>query len=111
MPDRYNGYSNYPTWNVALWLDFSEDWITDIAKEHRDSPTAAGEALRDYLEELRDGSGLQLGDYGMETDIFQWAWSMVNWYEIGEHMLEDLEPEDDEPEDDDDEDEDGDDDE
>ena len=101
MCEKYSGYSNYPTWNVALWLDFTEDWITDLAKQHRNSPVAAGEALRDYLEELRDDSGLQLGDYGMETDIFQWAWSMVNWYEIGEHMIEDLEPED-EPEDDDD---------
>jgi len=104
MCEKYSGYSNYPTWNVALWLDFTEDWITDLAKQHRNSPVAAGEALRDYLEELRDDSGLQLGDYGMETDIFQWAWSMVNWYEIGEHMLEDLEPEDEDEDDWDDED-------
>jgi len=100
MCEKYSGYSNYPTWNVALWLDFSEEWIVDIAKEHRDSPTAAGETLRDYLEELRDDSGFRLEDYGMETDIFQWAWSMVNWYEIGEHMIEDLEPEDEDGDDD-----------
>lgn len=96
----YNGWANYPTWNVALWLDFSEEWIVEMARENLGNPGMAGEALRDSLEELRDDSGFNCGqEFGMETDIFNWAWGQVNWYEIGEHMLEDLEPENEETDD------------
>ena len=100
--NTYNGWTNYPTWNVALWLDFSEEWIVEMARENRGNPSRAGEALRDSLEELREDSGFEITpQFGMETDLFTWAWGMVNWYEIGEHMLEDLEPEEETDDDDD----------
>ncbi len=104
--NTYNGWANYPTWVTALWLDFSDEWIVEMARANRGNPGAAGEALRDSLEELREDSGFELGpEYGMETDLFTWAWGMVDWYEIGEHMLEDLEHEDEDEETDDDDDE------
>ena len=106
MCNEYSGYSNYPTWAVKLWMDNDEalsDTANEIASEHRDSAYAVGKAIQEYLEEWQD-----IPENGMEADIWQWAWGQVDWREIGELLIENLEPEDDDW--DDDENEDGDDD-
>lgn len=103
MADTYNGYPNYPTWNVMLWINNTyglEDELAELVREHRDNPYAAGNMVRDYLEQYQEDMEL-ISQTGMEADLFQWAWGMVDWYNIGENILDGLEPEDDEDGDDD----------
>ena len=55
-----------------------------------------GRAIQEYLEEWQD-----IPENGMEADIWQWAWGQVDWREIGELLIEYLEPEDEDGDDDD----------
>lgn len=101
--DQYSGYPNYPTWNVMLWINNEyglEDELAELAREYRDDPYTAGNAIKEYFEQYREDMEL-IPQTGMEADLFQWAWDMVDWYDIAENVLDGLEPED---EDDDDED-------
>ena len=83
----YNGYENYQTWAVALWLDNDEstsELISDIIKRARSDYDAADQ-LRDLIEEMNP-----LADQAsMFTDILSSALSNVNYIEIIESHKED----------------------
>lgn len=82
----YNGYKNYQTWAVALWLDNDErtsELISDIIKRARSDYDAADQ-LRDLIEEMNP-----LADQAsMFTDILSSALSNVNYIEIIESHKE-----------------------
>jgi hypothetical protein len=83
----YNGYENYQTWAVALWLDNDEstsDLISDIIK-HTRSDYDASDQLKDIIEDMNP-----LADQAsMFTDILNSALSDVNYLEIIESHKED----------------------
>ena len=104
--DTYNGWTNYPTWNVSLWIgndgstqeywvDRAQELANDFGKEN-----ATGRLADDLKSEIEDQSPLA-SDASTYTDILGWALEQVDWYEIAENMLQDVE-EDDETEEDDD---------
>ena len=52
---RYNGWKNYETWNVALWLGNDES-LYELARECKTYKTLRNSLLEDYgLEKTRDG--------------------------------------------------------
>lgn len=105
---EYNGWSNYETWLVNLWIDNEQGlqsyWI-EQAEEHykqakgdaSDDETAEdianaasyllGNLLRDYFEEAKPDVE------GLWADLLGAAMSEVNWHEIAEHMVEDVDKE------------------
>ena len=80
----YNGWTNYETWNVALWLDNDqgeqEHW-TDRAEELERYELKS--ELRDFFNENNPLSG----DASCYADLLSDALDTVNWYEIVDHLI------------------------
>lgn len=93
----YNGWSNYETWAVKLWMD-NEEWSQRYwaaeAEQYRDNPSGLADAIRGEHE---DGAP-ELGGT-VFADLLNAALGEVDWFEIAESLIGDLEPEDDEGDD------------
>ena len=103
--NRYNGYANYETWAVALWLGNDEGtyryWRKAAGDEKRQAPVcwrvredvwpaqrAATFRLADRIrDEVTEGApDLPTSLY---SDLLQAALSEVDWHEVAETFLED----------------------
>lgn len=93
----YNGWTNYETWCVNLWIDNDQglaESVRDLAINERDTY-----ALSKEIEALIDSMHPFNGDYTTkETQAYQcslWAdllgaaLSEVDWYDIAEHWIAD----------------------
>ncbi len=105
MSEGYNGWRNYETWNVALWIDndqgsynqrqnmAQEAW--DEAEANRDftrterATLDLATALEEWIDELSE-------DASLFTDLLGAALSEVDWHEIAEHYIEDVDKEEEE---------------
>ena len=106
---KYNGWSNYETWNFKLWLDNDQDlhnYIIGEIKKIKAFPNKDNKAyevsnfLRSYIEDnmpnlnvsTRSQSvhGSMSDKNGFYNDILNAALRDINTYEIAESYLEDL---------------------
>jgi hypothetical protein len=103
----YNGWTNYETWNVKLWMDNDQgsyEYWREAAQEAYDSATAersftkAERATLDIMQKLKsehedaeqdvlERAGVQAS---MWADLLGAALSEVNWYEIAENLIDDV---------------------
>lgn len=100
MSDGYNGWTNYETWLVNLWMDNekgSQDFFREQAKEIYDGPR---NVYRHHMTREADAS-LQFADWlkawheenrpelpGVYGDLLGAAFSAVNWDEIARHYID-----------------------
>ena len=92
----YNGWTNYETWNFNLWFDsaFADDaeriyedaesdaWFTKSERATLD--------LADHIESFCD-EYLPANDHAsFFTDVLSAAINRVNWHEIAEHYIDDI---------------------
>jgi len=110
---RYNGWTNYETWNVALWIDNDQSSYSqrqELAQQAWDD----AESERGYSSQTREDSAKYLlskaleswieednplaSDASLFSDLLSAALSEVNWYEIAENFLEDVDKEEEEEE-------------
>lgn len=100
---KYNGWTNYETWVVALWIDNEEasyrHWL-EKAQEHWDAapddsrvtrgfftrPEAARERLAETLKTALTEAAPVI-PASCWADLLGAALAEVNWYEIAEHLL------------------------
>ena len=107
---KYNGWTNYETWNFKLWLDNDEDLhnyiigeikkIKTIGTSHIHEVSEVSNFLRSYIEDnvpnlnvsTRSQSvhGSMSDKNGFYDDILNMALKDINTYEIAQSYLEDL---------------------
>ena len=77
----YNGWTNYETWCVNLWLtndEYSESELRKIATHWRHYERE--DALRTFIRDAQEEAVPQC--LGMFSDLLQSALDNVNWREI-----------------------------
>jgi uncharacterized membrane protein YqiK len=105
---KYNGWSNYETWNFKLWLDNDQDvynYIIDEIKKIKaigyDAETyEVSNFLRSYIDynmpnlnvstKSQSVHGSMSDKNGFYQDILNTALKDINTYEIAESYLEDI---------------------
>lgn len=91
----YNGWSNYETWNVKLWMDNEEGsyryWNDEAHRIAEDN--SKEDATRILADQLKDEHQNNAPDLGASVwaDLLGAALSEVDWYEIASALLEDCE--------------------
>lgn len=103
--NTYNGWTNYETWAVKLWMDNdygSYRYWESEAQDAWDGAEADGTFTRkeraaiDLADRLKDqweeGNPLS-GQASAYSDLLNAALSEVNWDEIARNMLEEYEEE------------------
>jgi hypothetical protein len=85
--NRYNGWTNYATWRVNLEIFDGFD-----PREHFTAPDEGFDAseLVDYLKDYADDIVTMDNIEGLAVDYARAFLSDVNWYEIAEHMLDEI---------------------
>ena len=102
---KYNGWTNYETWAVALWIDNEQSsylyWREEAERHYREAARSdlvrkgvcsaaqsATVALAERLkDEIRDGSPLD--GPTVYTDLLNAALGEVDWHEIAVELLAD----------------------
>lgn len=92
----YNGYTNYETWAVALWIDNeqgTQQYWESVADElsNPDSPEYISDEntqkcrLADRLKDEHEEALPEL--QGFAADLLNAGMSEVDWYDIAENLI------------------------
>jgi hypothetical protein len=92
---KYNGWTNYETWNLNLWFD---DFYSDDAQRILDScegdKDAAIKELADYIESnTEEMLSEEMPKTGFLADICNSALREVNYYEIAKNYIAEVDKE------------------
>jgi ADP-ribosylglycohydrolase len=101
----YNGWRNYETWAVALWIDNeqgSQEYFQELATEiyrkaeagdyeWNTKASEAEEQLANAIEAYHDENMPVVS--GVYADLLGAALGSVDWREIAEHYIDDIKDE------------------
>lgn len=106
MADQeYNGWPNYETWCVNLWMDNeqgSQEFFRETAKEiygevtpHPDFNRAETARFRfaDWLKDHHEENRPEMPTCGLYYDLLSAALAAVNWDRIARHYIDAVEEE------------------
>ena len=100
---KYNGWTNYETWVVNLWMGndqgsqtFWDEVTKDVLQNAEKDKTFSKEeraridlsvTLKEHFDDNVPGD-TTLGYSGVYADLLNGALSEVNWHEIAGHLIE-----------------------
>ena len=93
MGETYNGWANYETWFIHIWLT-NDEGIYDECREAAEEQSERYELVSwlkehvEYLAELTVPDLFTSGNF--VSDLYQAAISEVDWYEIAESFLAEI---------------------
>lgn len=84
--NTYNGWHNYETWLVALWLDNDQS----LQKSCYNFARSQGDAytVGEMIETLIDGINPLNGSNNLFSDMLNASLREVDWTEIGQHYVD-----------------------
>ena len=91
-----NGWRNYPTWCMALWLseygftiwDFGGLSFWKEAYSRNEAVQILSESLQNCVEGLEELN--QLPTTGVFCDLLRYSLSQVDWFEIAQNWIDDI---------------------
>ena len=97
----YNGWKNYETWLIALWIDNEQRlqeearMVARYAKRKNlgdNTLPALSAGLKQWVDDWHDVFAVSERG-GFVSDLLNAAMSEIDWYELAEHYLEDIKDE------------------
>lgn len=85
---EYQGWSNYETWAVALWIDNDRglyEAVQEMKGEFEES-YELGDAIKSFMDEIIFDEDVEKVS-PVSKDLLTGALSEVNWREIAEHVM------------------------
>lgn len=83
----YNGWKNWETWNVNLWIDNEEptyrEKVRFLRRAHRANDIDA-DTVREFCEDMFPNGTPDMQNDEKETVAEQWA--KVDWSELADHF-------------------------
>jgi len=88
---EYNGWTNYETWLAALWIGnepYLDETVKEICAREFEYGIDRDDAVKEFMSDLvYEG----VPEAGLASDFLGAALSEVDWREIVDHYVEDLE--------------------
>ena len=93
MSDKYNGWTNYETWNFNLWITNNEGDYRHALQLTEDSINKyeLSKDLEEWAEDMADDV-LRSYEYahGFIKDMVNTSIKEVNFYEVAEHLWDEV---------------------
>ena len=88
MSNKYNGWTNYETWNFNLWITNEEEDYSHALELAFDSENEydLSKKLESWAIEMADDCSFV---HGFINDMVNSSVKEVNFYEVAEHLWED----------------------
>ena len=92
MSNKYNGYTNYETWNLSLWLDNNREWyraVNDKALNLVNDVLTKDEAiynLKNFIIDLVQNDEPKI-EPSFFSDILNASIREVNFWEISQNLI------------------------
>lgn len=91
----YNGWPNYPTWATHVWLTNDQgtyEQVSDLAAQVAKHGRAfVGDSIREYVSDLM--AYAVTDEAGLHSDLLSYAIEQVDWLEVADAFLADVEAE------------------
>lgn len=87
---KCNGWTNYETWAVNLWLTNDEESYNKAQRvvDESEDENEAAENLKEYIENLKRKLYLFIDNANLFSDLLNAAISEVNWHEIAQAFMD-----------------------